>query len=137
MSKADKMLEKLGYKKYTSDDCIMYMKDLFMITFILDNKTFVTEYKQGDYNFPKIKPFEVNMQELQAINKKVEELRMDMTVRDFLNNILNTRTRKKKYQIRYGAGYYTFYVEDFKFINDANGTGLVIGKILDDEIEVL
>ena len=62
---------------------------------------------------------------------------MDMTVRDFLNNILNTRTRKKKYQIRYGAGCYTFYVEDFKFINDANGTGLVIGKILDDEIEVL
>ena len=62
---------------------------------------------------------------------------MDMTVRDFLNNILNTRTRKKKYQIRYGAGYYTFYVEDFKFINDANGTGLRIGKILDDEIEVL
>ena len=78
MSEADKMLEKLGYKKYTSDDCIMYMKDLFMITFILDNKTFVTEYKQGDYNFPKIRPFEVNMQELQAINKKVEELRMDI-----------------------------------------------------------
>ena len=62
---------------------------------------------------------------------------MDMTVRDFLNNILNTKKKKKKYQIRYGAGYYTFYVEDFKFINDANGTGLRIGKILDDEIEVL
>ena len=60
-----------------------------------------------------------------------------MTVRDFLNNILNTRTKKKKYQIRYGAGYYTFYVEDFKFINDTNGTGLVICKILDNEIEVL
>ena len=60
-----------------------------------------------------------------------------MTVRDFLNNILNIRTKKKKYQIRYGAGYYTFYVEDFEFIKDTNGTGLVIGKILDDEIEVL
>ena len=60
-----------------------------------------------------------------------------MTVREFLKDILNKKTRKKKYQIRYGAGYYTFYVEDFKFINDANGTGLRIGKILDDEIEVL
>ena len=74
MSEADKLFEKLGYKKYTSDDCIMYMKDLFMITFIIDNKTFVTEYKQGDYNFPKIKPFEVDMKELKAIYLKCKEL---------------------------------------------------------------
>ena len=71
---AKEMFEKLGYKKYISDDCIMYMKDLFMITFIIDNKTFVTEYKQGDYNFPKVRAFEVNMQELQAINMKCKEL---------------------------------------------------------------
>ena len=75
MSEADKLFEKLGYKKYTSDDCIMYMKDLFMITFIIDNKTFVTEYKQGTYNFPRIKPFEVDMQELKAIYLKCKELR--------------------------------------------------------------
>ena len=74
MSEADKMFNELGYKKFTSDDCIMYMKNLFMITFIIPNKNFITEYKQGDYNFPKIRPFEINMQELQAINKKVEEL---------------------------------------------------------------
>ena len=60
-----------------------------------------------------------------------------MTVRDFLKDILNKKTRKKKIQIRYGAGRYTFYVEDFEFINNTNGTGLVIGKILDDEIEVV
>ena len=60
-----------------------------------------------------------------------------MTVRDFLKDILNKKTRKKKIQIRYGAGRYTFYVEDFEFINNTNGTGLVIGNILDDEIEVL
>lgn len=71
---ADEMFEQLGYKKYTSDDCIMYMKDLFMITFIIPNKRFITEYKQGDYNFPKIRPFEVSMQELQAINLKCKEL---------------------------------------------------------------
>lgn len=75
MSKADKMFEELGYKKYTSDDCIMYMKDLFMITFIIPNKRFITEYKQGDYNFPKIRPFEISMQELQAINEKCKELK--------------------------------------------------------------
>ena len=74
MSKADKMFEELEYKKYTSDDCVMYMKDLFMITFIIPNKRFITEYKQGDYNFPKIRPFEISMQELQAINEKCKEL---------------------------------------------------------------
>lgn len=59
-----------------------------------------------------------------------------MTVRQFLIDILSNKTRKKKIQIRYGAGYYTFYVEDFKFIKDCSGTGLVIGKILDEGIEV-
>lgn len=67
-------MKNYGYKKYTSDDDIMYMKDLFMITFIIPNKRFITEYKQGDYNFPKIRPFEISMQELKAINEKVKEL---------------------------------------------------------------
>ena len=74
VSKADEMFKKLGYKKWENEDCIMYMKDLFMITFILPNERFITEYKQGDYNFPKIRPFEISMQELQAINEKVKEL---------------------------------------------------------------
>ena len=74
MSKADEMFNKLEYKKYISDDCEMYMKDLFMITFIIPNKTFITEYKQGDYNFPKIRPFEISIEELQAINEKCKEL---------------------------------------------------------------
>ena len=75
MKTADEMFKQLGYKKYESDDCIMYMKDLFMLTFIISNKRFITEYKQGDYNFPKIRPFEISMQELQAIYKKCEELK--------------------------------------------------------------
>lgn len=75
MKTADEMFRKLGYTKFTSETGdILYMKNLFMITFIIDNKTFITEYKQGDYNFPKIRPFEVGIEELQAINKKVEEL---------------------------------------------------------------
>ena len=60
-----------------------------------------------------------------------------MTVRDFLKNILDGKTKKKKIKIRYGSRYYTFYTEDFEFIKDTNGTGLVIGNILNDEIEVL
>lgn len=72
---ADEMFKKLGYKKYTSDDCILFMKDLFQITFIIPNKTFITEYKQGDYNFPKIRPFEIGKEELEAINEKVKELK--------------------------------------------------------------
>lgn len=75
MSKTDEMFEKLGYKKYTSDDCILFMKDLFQITFIIPNKTFITEYKQGDYNFPKIRPFKIGKEELEAINEKVKELK--------------------------------------------------------------
>ena len=59
------------------------------------------------------------------------------TVREFLIDILRNKTRKKKIKIRYGAGYYTFYTEDFEFIKDTNGTGLVIGNILNDNIEVL
>ena len=74
MSEPDKLFKKLGYKKYTSEDCVMYMKDLFMITFIIPNKSFITEYKQGDYSFPKIRPFEVEMKELKAINLKCKEL---------------------------------------------------------------
>lgn len=74
MSESDRLFGKLGYKKYTSEDCIMFMKDLFMITFILPNKTFITEYKYGDYNFPNTRPFEIGKEELQAINLKCREL---------------------------------------------------------------
>ena len=47
MKTADEMFRKLGYTKFTSETGdILYMKNLFMITFIIDNKTFITEYKQ-------------------------------------------------------------------------------------------
>ena len=55
----------------------MFEKDLFRITFISQVKRFITEYKKGDFNFPEIRPFEINMQELKAINAKVKELRME------------------------------------------------------------
>lgn len=74
MKTADKMFGELGFIKYMNDDCEMYMKDLFMITFILSNKSFITEYRYGDYNFTKIRAFEIQMNVLQAINKKCEEL---------------------------------------------------------------
>lgn len=67
-----------------------------------------------------------------------EEIRIKaykMKVKNFLKEVLDEQITKDT-QIRYGAGYYTFYIEDFEFINNTNGTGLVIIKILNDEIEV-
>lgn len=78
MKTADEMFEELGFIKYINDDCEMYMKGLYMVTFILSNKSFITEYRYGDYNFPKVRAFEIEMNVLQAINKKVEELRMEL-----------------------------------------------------------
>lgn len=125
MSEADELFDELGYeKKHDNKRHVVYRYSLGEIEFKLKNKLIFVD-------------FGLDMQELQAIYKKCKELRLDMTVREFLKDILNKKTRKKKIQIRYGAGYYTFYVEDFEFINNTNGTGLVIGKILDDEIEVL
>ena len=134
MSEADKMLEKIGYTVSEQiKNGIVYLKE----TDDEDMEISFIDYE--DYGKTvEVDKFDglITMQELRAINMKCKELRLDMTVRDFLKDILNKKTRKKKIQIRYGSGYYTFFVEDFKFIKNTNGTGLVIGKILDDEIEV-
>lgn len=67
MSKADEMFEKLGYGKYEDLRKIHYIdKDTQRIILNKDTKKF---YKEGhdyvDY---------ISMQELQAINKKCQEL---------------------------------------------------------------
>ena len=77
------------------------------------------------------------MRKIRPLFESVKKEKNIKTVREFLIDILSKKIKKKKIQIKYRAGYYTFYVEDFKFIKDCSGTGLVIGKILDDEIEVL
>ncbi len=67
-----------------------------------------------------------------------EEIRIKaykMKVKNFLKEVLDEKITKDT-QIRYGAGYYTFYIENFKFINNSNGIGLITIKILNDEIEV-
>lgn len=74
---AKEMFEKLGYIKYTREfegTNILYKNKLFCISFCNRNKTFITEYVHGDYNFPRVSPFEINMDTLKAINKQVEEL---------------------------------------------------------------
>ena len=58
-----------------------------------------------------------------------------MKVKEFLKDVLDENVIDDT-QIKYGASYYTFYIEDFKFINNTNGTGLIITKILNEEIEV-
>ena len=68
MSKADKMFEKLGYKKIESENIIIYVnthgKNIEFSKLI--NRFAV----YGKYYF-------LDMQELQAINEKVKELRVE------------------------------------------------------------
>ena len=70
MSEADKMFEKLKYKKnLTEMNNIKYYKDDDnVIYFVITHKTF---HKTGEYDGM---CDAINMQELQAINKKCEEL---------------------------------------------------------------
>lgn len=72
MSEADEMFEKLGYRKIIDNsDTIQYEFEGFYmdneIRFDLKARTIIKEYSNGESQ-------EISMQELQAINKKVEEL---------------------------------------------------------------
>ena len=58
-----------------------------------------------------------------------------MTVKDFLKDVLDKKITTDT-QIKYESGYYTFYLDNFRFINNFNGTGLNIINILEDKIEV-
>lgn len=58
-----------------------------------------------------------------------------MTVKDFLKDVLDKKIITDT-QIKYESSYYTFYLDNFRFINNFNGTGLNIIKILDEKIEV-
>lgn len=67
MSKADEMFEKLGYKKfYENRDTIRYTND----------NSIIIEFRNGMKAFDK-SMFGINVKELQAINEKVKELRLD------------------------------------------------------------
>ncbi|MGN1269362.1 MAG: hypothetical protein ACI4UU_00610 [Clostridia bacterium] len=56
---------------------------------------------------------------------------------DLLNKIANGEIKEKEIKLRFGAGYYTLYVDEDKIINNANGTGLYILKCLNEEFEIL
>ena len=73
MQTADEMLKKLGYQILFKDDkTIQYeFEGIYMdneIKFDLKGKTVLKEYSTGESQ-------EITMQELQAINKKCEELK--------------------------------------------------------------
>lgn len=85
---ADEMLEELGYiKAITTSNCIdvaevwgkykEYMNEDKTIIFGVDKSIYICDYLIGT------KP--INMQELQAINKKCEELRLDLRKRGNYN----------------------------------------------------
>ena len=82
MSKADEMFNKLGYENFEETDYfIEYQRKLDncskFIRFDLLDKTFTSFYyvviDKQSY---------ITMQELQAINEKVKELRMDIKIRE-------------------------------------------------------
>lgn len=65
---ADEMFEELGYKKIENKQQINYVGTV-------DNIVFLIRYKKIEYNFLRGSTFRIQtMQELQAINKKVQEL---------------------------------------------------------------
>lgn len=67
--------------------------------------------------------------------KEISVKAYEMTVSEFLKNVLDKNITNDT-QISYEGMYYTFYIESFKFINNTNGTGLIIKSVLDDKIEV-
>ena len=64
---ADEMFEELGYKEEVKYREKVYEKDDKIITFNLEKKNIICNNFYAGYE-------SINMQELQAINKKVEEL---------------------------------------------------------------
>ena len=68
VSEANKMFEKLGYKRYETEDYFEWRKDGITIDFDLQNET-VTKYDMRDDAYECI-----TMAELKAINKKCQEL---------------------------------------------------------------
>lgn len=68
MSEADKMFKELGYEKIENKIQITYVKPYENIQFLLN-------VKKIEYNFLKGSTFLTQtMEELKAINKKIEEL---------------------------------------------------------------
>ena len=75
MSKADEMFEKLGYKKENSDFIFSRFQEEWTNIELDKTISFNTDYKY--FSIIDNGGFGINIQELQAINEKVKELRLD------------------------------------------------------------
>lgn len=77
MSKADKLFEELGYKKLNKKEIKSSFDNdfikLLLCVYEAPMYNFIYFYKDKTFNFTTTK----NIQELQAINEKVKELRLD------------------------------------------------------------
>lgn len=79
MSEADKMFEELGYKQTNYMYKISYTKkindeEIYLIEFVIDSKLIFTEIIDDEFEPYERRAFGIDIKELQAINKKVEEL---------------------------------------------------------------
>ena len=75
---AKEMFEKLGYKQEKGEDTIWYSikfvtTEMCYIEFNLADKT-ISSYRISESPFSQSREAEINVGELQAINKQVEEL---------------------------------------------------------------
>lgn len=104
---ADELFEELGYKKIRNDkDFEVYRKnDYNIIDFERDNKRF---YKSARYDTTSDG---ITMKELQAINKKCKELRLDMIKInnlkesiEYFKKINNYGTNQEPYYLKYELG---------------------------------
>ena len=100
MSEADKMLHEIEYEfEKENDEFIIYKKDdenCYPYPIELSfNKKAKTVVKYCELYPDRLW---LTMQELQAINMKCKELRLDMKVREFLKDILNKKLERKKFK---------------------------------------
>lgn len=79
MKSAKEMFEELGYEETLNNEYTLcyskkiFISDIYKIEFYKNIKEFICHW-YSDSPFEDAHPFEVNMKELQAINKQVEEL---------------------------------------------------------------
>lgn len=109
---ADEMFEELEYSKVGDEFHFYYYSNDYVevIEFNLKDKTFIKYYDDDNVKNS------IDMQELQAINKKVKELRMDRELKEFLIKKYEDLTENVKVyeRKRRCEGLSDFYMNSFQ-----------------------
>ena len=71
---AKEMFQERGFERFENERAIIYIKSLFRVTFIKNNRSFITEYEYGSWSKVNYQPFEIEPPLLKAINQQMQEL---------------------------------------------------------------